>query len=470
MSKFPAGDFTIVNQDTGRCLRVRLGGSVDFSDYKEGTKYLLSRTFPPSLELGPDDGSWATRWHYRYHEDGLERQPFNQIASSAVRELQNIGNYSVWMYSDPLAEAAEDARLREWYASMLNDATGDVAKRLDALIPQEWTAQSAQDYEAELDRWKREGKQFEGKLEALNGRQATLLEELRPKYGKLLQALPRHLDAMVEAYKGAKGISATIDGRPMSNEELQTFFERSVVAGAEQVQEIELEMEQAQPQDLERMLEQQIYLMESSGAATLEDHVKALGLTELFGEPLKEARRTEHAMVAALKAEAPVRAWQRRAPLKGLARWNDHCALLAFYGEGKLDGTDKKFVKEMRAYLAAAEKDGITKPVSRVGSRTQMYGCGAMRYAGSTYRWDYDGTYITASDSKTVPSERTYWTDDDGRLVGKAKGGAGQKWTIASYKAPAESPDKGGADITGVAAEVLFTGLFGPIASIFRRA
>ncbi|MER7000408.1 hypothetical protein [Streptomyces sp. NPDC000410] len=59
-------------------------------DMSPGTKYLLSRTFPPSLEPGPDDGSMATRWHYGYHEDQLERQPFNQIAGSAVRELQNI--------------------------------------------------------------------------------------------------------------------------------------------------------------------------------------------------------------------------------------------------------------------------------------------------------------------------------------------------------------------------------------------
>ncbi|MFD9624061.1 hypothetical protein ACFWB2_43800 [Streptomyces virginiae] len=46
--------------------------------------------------------------------------------------------------------------------------------------------------------------------------------------------------------------------------------------------------------------------------------------------------------------------------------------------------------------------------MSSVGLRTEMYGCGAVRYGGSTYRWDYDGTYITASDNKTVPSERTY--------------------------------------------------------------
>ncbi|MCX5079163.1 hypothetical protein OHA84_01480 [Streptomyces sp. NBC_00513] len=113
MSKFPSGPFTIVNQETGRCLRVRLGHSVDHSGYQLGARYLLSRTYPPSLELGPADGTMATAWYHRYHNDSLEPQPFNQIASRAVSDLQNIGDYGVWMYSDPLAQASEKASLRE---------------------------------------------------------------------------------------------------------------------------------------------------------------------------------------------------------------------------------------------------------------------------------------------------------------------------------------------------------------------
>ncbi|MGW7440741.1 hypothetical protein [Streptomyces sp. NPDC054849] len=60
--------------------------------------------------------------------------------------------------------------------------------------------------------------------------------------------------------------------------------------------------------------------------------------------------------------------WQHRAPLKGVARWNDRCARLSFYGEDRLGGIDKKFVETMRTYLAEAEKGGITKPVGRVGA------------------------------------------------------------------------------------------------------
>ncbi|MFD9624062.1 hypothetical protein ACFWB2_43805 [Streptomyces virginiae] len=131
---------------------------------------------------------------------------------------------------------------------MLNDATEDAAKRLDALIPEEWTTLAAQDYEAELNDWKREGEQFEGTVEELNGRQAALSEKLRTQHGKLL---------------------------------------------------------------------------EGSGAARMERRLrefKQLKLSESFGEALEKAQRTEQAVVEALKAEAPVRAWQRRPPLKGMAR------------------------------------------------------------------------------------------------------------------------------------------------------
>ncbi|MGW1642934.1 hypothetical protein [Streptomyces lavendulae] len=40
MSTFPEGNFTIVNNETGRCVRVRLGQTTDVSDWKEGTKCL----------------------------------------------------------------------------------------------------------------------------------------------------------------------------------------------------------------------------------------------------------------------------------------------------------------------------------------------------------------------------------------------------------------------------------------------
>ncbi|WP_406240423.1 hypothetical protein [Streptomyces anulatus] len=455
MSKFPSGPFTIVNQETGRCLRVRLGETVEHRDYRLGTTYLLSRTYPPSLELGPADGTKATAWHYRYHHDSLERQPFNQIASSAVSDLQNIGDYGVWMYSDPLAAASEKVSLREWFASMLNDATEDVAKRLGALIPEEWTAQAAQDYEDELASWKRQGKSYEGKLEKLNGRQAALLEVLRSQHGELLEAFRGQAEALAEANKAHRD-PITTDDEPLTKEQLQKSAEVVLLWGTKEVQELEEEMERAEPQDQQYLLERQIEAMENSGAVDLARMLEHLELPATLQKALDKVQRTERALVKALKAEAPVRAWQRRAPLKGVARWNDRCARLAFYGADNLGGIDKKFVETMHAYLDAADKDGITKPVSTLGSRTELYGCGAKRYEGSTYRWKYDGTYITASDSQTVPSERTYWTDDNGRLVGKAKGGPGQKWTIASYKEP--TPER--VDRT----DVFLTGMFGPVA------
>ncbi|MEV0990830.1 hypothetical protein [Streptomyces sp. NPDC049949] len=459
MSKFPSGPFTIVNQETGRCLRVRLGEAVDLSDYKEGTKYLLSRTYPPSLELGPADGTKATAWHYRDHHDPLERQPFNQIASSAVSDLQSIGNYSVWMHSKPLAEERENAVLRAWFASMLNDATGDVAKRLGALIPDEWTAQATQDYEDELARWKQEGERNGGTVEELNGRQAALLEKLRLQHGALLEAHKEQAGSLAEALRAAGEMK--IDGEPPTKESLQEHAEEVLLWGTAYLQKLEEKVERAEPQEQQRLLQQQVESMEVFGAAGMNLWLSDLELPAALEEALEEARRTEEALVEALKAEAPVRAWQRRAPLKGLARWNDRCARLSFHGADALDGIDKKFAETMQTYLAEAAEGGITKPVSRVGSRTEMFGCGAKRYEGSTYRWDYDGTYISASDSETVPAERTYWTDDDGRLVGKAKGGPGQKWTIAPYKEPAKSEKANGEDI-------FLTGMFGPLASILR--
>ncbi|QRV25867.1 hypothetical protein I6J39_00160 [Streptomyces californicus] len=462
MSKFPSGPFTIVNQETGRCLRVRLGETVDLSSHRLGTEYLLSQSYPPSLELGPADGSKATAWYYRSHDDALERQPFNQIASSAVSDLQNIGDYGVWMYSEPFAEERENALLRAWYASKLNDATGEVAKRLQALIPEEWHVQVSQEYEDELADWEKAGSQFEGVVDEPNGRQAALLEELRPQHGKLLEALPGHMDAIMKAYLNAPKLHwKHKDGTALDKQEMEQSWERALLIGAKAVQSFEEQMEHAEPQELESLLGAQVLAMRFSGAEKISERLGKLGLPSLFGEALEEARRTEQALVKALKAEAPVRAWQRRAPIKGVARWNDRCASLAFYGEDGLDVIGEKFVEAMRAYLDAAAKEGITKPVSTASSRTGMYGCGAKRYEGSTYRWDYDGTYITASDSKTVPSERTYWTDDDGRLVGKTKGGPGQKWTVTPYKEPADKVN--GEDI-------FLTGLFGPLASILRPA
>ncbi|MFF5435465.1 hypothetical protein ACFY5K_36415 [Streptomyces griseofuscus] len=461
MSKFPSGPFTIVNQETGRCLRVRLGETTNFGgDFKEGTEYLLSRTDPPVLELGPADGTMATRWYYRYHNDSLERQPFNQIASTAVSELQNIGDYCVWMYSDAMAEEYETQALCERFAALLNDASAEVAKRLDALISKEWSAKAAEDYDAELAAWKKDGEFFEGELAGFNSRQARLLVTLRSEHAEVLEAVKEHAEALAEQKTEA---GKKYGNKPLTKEKLVEDAEYWLLRGTKQVQVLEEAMVWAEPKDQSRLLTEQLEAMEFSGAAILTPMLDGLDLTPRLQRAMAQAKSTEEGLVQALEMEAPLRAWQRRPPLKGVARWNDSCARLAFRGADALDGTGKKFADAMRAYLAAAAKEGIAKPVAKHGSRTQMFGCGAKRYGGSTYRWDYDGTYITASDSQTVPWEKTYWTDDGGRLVGKAKGGPGQKWTIAAYKKPAKTEQT---DI----ADIFLTGMFGPLAAILRRA
>ncbi|MEU8560547.1 hypothetical protein AB0C45_03565 [Streptomyces cyaneofuscatus] len=373
------------------------------------------------------------------------------------------------MYSDPAAAELEKVSLREWFASRLNDTTGDIAERLDALIPQTWTTQAEQDYASELEAWKAEGEQFEGTIEQLNGRQADLMEEMRAQAAKVMEAVREQAADLTKANKAAGSLQVSTGGEPLrapTEDEVVDHAESTMLDGVWHVHRLEEKMERAAPQDQTRMLERQLRVLQFTGGDTLLRWLRSIGKAEGFEEPLSEMERTEGALAEALKAETPVRAWQRRAPLKGVARWNDRCATLSFYGTDKLDDNDNKHVEEMRAYLAAAAKEGITKPVSSVGARTEMFGCGAMRYGGSTYRWDYDGTYITASDSKTVPSEQTYWTDDEGQLVGKAKGHPGQKWTIAPYKTPTKAPDTGGVDLPSV----FLTGLFGPIASIFNRA
>ncbi|MFI5704469.1 hypothetical protein ACIA78_31020 [Streptomyces xanthochromogenes] len=111
---FPRGNFTITNNDSGLSLRARLGESKDISDYKEGTKYLLSKTDPPTLQLAENDGSPAFAWYFDTAEDPDGRTPYNQIVNLAVRDLQNIGNYCVTLEagkpeqeSEPFREAVE---------------------------------------------------------------------------------------------------------------------------------------------------------------------------------------------------------------------------------------------------------------------------------------------------------------------------------------------------------------------------
>ncbi len=103
-------------------------------------------------------------------------------------------------------------------------------------------------------------------------------------------------------------------------------------------------------------------------------------------------------------------------------------------------------------------RQGFARRRSRQAGRRRGCTAAARREEGSTYRWAYDGTYIYGADSKTVPAERTYWTDEGGSLVGRSKGGPGQTWSLAAWKPTEAQPDPVRA--------VALTGLFGPIAGL----
>ncbi|MFD4911112.1 hypothetical protein [Kitasatospora purpeofusca] len=60
---------------------------------------------------------------------------------------------------------------------------------------------------------------------------------------------------------------------------------------------------------------------------------------------------------------------------------------------------------------------------------------------------------------QAVPAKRCYWTDSDGTLTGRAKGGPGQTWTLAKWTPPGVRPD--------ALPAILLTGLLGPITSTF---
>lgn len=149
-----------------------------------------------------------------------------------------------------------------------------------------------------------------------------------------------------------------------------------------------------------------------------------------------------------------------------MENWDHHYAFVKFHGDGlrskDAPEADKRAVRAARAYVEAAAKEGITPSSDAPGARTELYGSGASRGKNSTYRWVFDGTYIYGADSKTVPSERTYWTDNDGRLIGKGKGGPGQTGALAPWTPP---PAK--TDWDGASEQLFLTGLFGPFVAIF---
>uniref|UniRef100_UPI000B0781C7 hypothetical protein n=1 Tax=Nocardia yamanashiensis TaxID=209247 RepID=UPI000B0781C7 len=49
------------------------------------------------------DGSISTSWYFNTRYDKGDQGPRNQIASLAVHDLQNIGDYCVWLNAGDLS-------------------------------------------------------------------------------------------------------------------------------------------------------------------------------------------------------------------------------------------------------------------------------------------------------------------------------------------------------------------------------
>ncbi|MFJ8335414.1 hypothetical protein [Streptomyces sp. NPDC094437] len=411
MSTFPQGNFTIVNDETGCCVRVRLGRSTDVSDWKRGTTYLQTVTEKPLLELGEADNSPATVWWFDTGDDSVERRPFNQIVSYAVGEYQNIGRHCVWLYTDALEEEKEKQRAARQFADRLDSMPEPLRERLGELIPADWKAQHAKKTAGELKLW-----QWLREIQ----------ERARAK-----------VEAELEAWE--------TDEEPLSDDQLDAL---------EALRERELEYgfawnaaqarDEALPEEPE-WTEEEKALREEIAPRYEEIRAYAEEFIPEYEEPrLKDLE---------LERQAKILADERHS-------WHENCVFLTFYGADGLGSMSKEHLSVLRAYLAGAAEEGIHPTPDAPGARTGMYGSGASRGRGSTYRWVYDGTYIYGADSGTVPSERTYWTDDNGYLVGKNKGGPGQTWTIAPWT-PTPRPE-------ARPFSLMLTGLFGPIGDFLR--
>ncbi|MEV7512662.1 hypothetical protein AB0O57_32360 [Streptomyces sp. NPDC091201] len=420
MEEIPRGNFTIVNNETGRCVRVRLGKTTDVSDWKEGTRYVQTVTKKPTLELGEADGSPATAWWFSTIDDAVERQPFNQFVSYAVDEYQNIGRHCVWLFTAQHSDAEQKRRTRDQFTDRLDGLPEGLLKKLGELIPEEVTEIHLESREVRREAW-----------------MARAQAEERVGIECVLEALATGED-------------------PLNTEKLERL--RSILTMELQYRAYaQKDLPRDDPSEWNRLARETVL-------EKLSDDKEALALLqELDARSEKIGTR-----IAGLYPQVEERVmgdlekqWQNRVPVQELELWHALCSHLEVRGERGLRHPkfrEARFITAMRAYLDAAAKEGIRPtPAAASAGWTDMNGCGASRGRNSTYRWVYDGTHIYGADSRTVPQERTYWTDDNGYLVGKNKGGPGQTWTLAPWKpsAPKTGISAGGA---------ILTGLFGPLA------
>ncbi|MEV6059920.1 hypothetical protein AB0L62_07935 [Nocardia asteroides] len=149
---FPKGNFTITNNDTGRCVRAQLGTVHDASYHVEGQKYLQTVTDRPWLHLGEPDGSISTAWYFKTTHDGVERAPYDQIVNVAVGDLQNIGDFCVWFTAGEKhhrQEFEEEAKaVAEARANRSEARKRYLEDYIDSIVPKQWD--SAQ---KTLDNW-----------------------------------------------------------------------------------------------------------------------------------------------------------------------------------------------------------------------------------------------------------------------------------------------------------------------------
>ncbi|GHE46497.1 hypothetical protein CP980_34990 [Streptomyces vinaceus] len=410
MSPFPEGKFTIVNNETGRAVRVRLGRTTDVSDYQKGTKYLQNHTTPPLLELGEADNTPVTAWWHSTLQDPVARRPFNQIVSHAVGEYQNIGNYCVWMHKNASKEALERFSTEEAFQNRLDGMPADVRGRLAPLIPAEWTTIQA-DARAE----KAQSRAFREEEEAYAA-----------------------ADAEFEAWEA--------EDNPPSAEDLGRLraYRREIIEGTIPTPE-ETEEFSRQPEGTrDRWLRTYILSPEKQEALRM-------GIEEQMKNAVERLKNDPRAEQVAKRAEKLLpEIKERRAaaalaaiPQDDLHEWHSKCSfrkVIGSRGDTEFTGVRRgssqydRLIAALDTYLEAAAREGIVPPVIGSDCATSVYGCGASTGTRNAYGWTYDGTYIYAADSHTISAERTYWTDADGYLVGRPKGGPGQTWSITQWK------------------------------------
>ncbi|GAB2722689.1 hypothetical protein [Kitasatospora kifunensis] len=442
MSTLPAGKFTIVNTETGRCVRVRLGRTTDVTDSRASIENLLPVTTEPAVELGAADGSPATAWWASSLNSSVEGQSVNRIVSHAVGEYQSIGDYGVWMYAGSSAEHRKKRAALAAFENRLNELPADVKAKLAALIPDAWKAWEAKRYSAELKKWQLDNEETEEKrCEIVAWREAFAADEEPPSADNLAR------------YIAIKERDLAVELARQRWEEFQDAHEKY----KERVESTYLNDPGSTQPEWDLGAEVQLVPLpeptpeEKALTAEMQQNPRYTRVDERVDDllPAMAERRTKDLE----------RDWQLRAPAAELEQWHKLCAALALDKSdisfpGASEDQKKTFNAALRAYLEAAAKQGVKPTTDSSGAPTGM-DAGGTPDDGDTYRWVYDGTHIYAAAGRTVPSERTYWTDEDGRLVGKSKGGPGQTWTLASWTPPAPTSDPG--------RPILLTGLFGPV-------